>query len=142
MYLYCDATILAIGIDEKKLDVIRKLPLKVTAHRFGHEAVSSFRSEKVDTVVSRWNLADMPNGKMLKGIRGIRPDVPLVAIVDAGDMEQEKAARCLGAAAVCTVEDPDDYLRDILVNLLDIEQADESTANAVNELKGNKKVFI
>jgi DNA-binding NarL/FixJ family response regulator len=142
MYLYCDATILAIGIDDEKLEVIRELPVKVTAHRFGHEATGSFRSEKVDTVVSRWDLADMPNGKMLKGIRGIRPGLPLITIVEAGDTEQEKAARCLGVTAVCTADDPDEYLKEIIVNVLGIKQADESTVNAVNNLKSNRNVFV
>ena len=66
----------------------------------GVEAARSLKNEKVDSVISNWDLDDMPDGRFLRCFRAVKPDVPIIVFVREGDMEQEIAARSLGVSAV------------------------------------------
>jgi DNA-binding NarL/FixJ family response regulator len=75
----------------------------------------------VNSVISRWDLDDMHDGMFLKRFRVIKPDIPTIALVRAGDREQEIAARSLGVSAVLTDDASDELFRDTVANVLKLE---------------------
>ena len=87
----------------------------------GLEAARSLKSEKVNSVISRWDLDDMPDGKFLKTFKAAKPYIPTIALVRAGSKAQEIAARSLGVTAVLAEDATDDVFRDTVANLLGIE---------------------
>ncbi len=87
----------------------------------GLEAARSLKNEKVNSVVSRWDLEDMPNGRFLKSLRAARPNIPTIAFVRAGNTTQEIAARSLGVSAVLTEDASDEAFKETVANLLGLE---------------------
>lgn len=81
------------------------------------------KTERVNSVISRWDLEDMADGKFLKFFRAIRPDIPTIAFVRASDPRQEIAARSLGVAAVLTEDAGDELFRDTVANVLKLKGA-------------------
>ena len=111
MIVLAKINILAVGINDKA-EVLRELPIRVVTLQFGTEAVSSFKFEKFDSVISKWELADMKDGKFLKNLKKSKPDMPTIAILESGNYDQEIAARSLGVSAVLTEgTDDEDFVR-------------------------------
>ena len=84
----------------------------------GLEAARSLKNEKVNSVISRWDLKDMPDGKFLKALKAAKPYIPTIAFVRPGNTTQEIAARALGVSAVLTEDASDETFRDTVANLL------------------------
>jgi len=82
------------------------------------KAARSLKNEKVDSVISKWDLDDMEDGRFLKNLRAIKPEIPTIAFVRAGDQAQEIAARSLGVSAVLTDEADDELFRETVANVL------------------------
>ena len=123
MFVVTKANVLTVGIDDKA-QALRELKIRVISLQLGAEAVRSFKTEKFDSVISRWNLPDMEDGKFLKGLKNVKPDMPTIAIVDSGNLSQEISARSLGVSAVVTEDISDDHFRKIVSQLLDLKEAD------------------
>ena len=99
MRIAAKMTVLAVGAEERSA-ALEALPIRLIGLTRGSEAVRSFKTESIDSVVSRWDLDDMPDGLFLKRLLAIRPEMPTIAIVEPGKPDQEIAARSLGVAAV------------------------------------------
>jgi DNA-binding NtrC family response regulator len=119
MIVLVQATVLTVGLDGRS-EVLRELPIRLITMQSGLEAARSLKNEKVTSVVSRWDLEDMPNGRFLKSFRAARPNIPTIAFVRAGNSTQEVAARSLGVSAVLTEDVSDEMFKETVANLLGI----------------------
>jgi DNA-binding NarL/FixJ family response regulator len=114
------STILLIGAKDKAKG-LTELPLRLLMINTGKEAIQCLREERVDSVVSRWELVDMPDGLLLERILAARPKMPTVAFVEPGNQQQEIMARSLGVTAILSDDIDDDYFRETLCQILHIE---------------------
>ena len=120
MIVLVKANVLAVGLNGIS-ESLRELPIRVISMRSGVEAARSLKSQKVDSVISKWDLDGMENGRFLKMLKAARPDVPTIAFVKAGDVEQEIAARSLGVSAVLTDEVSDELFQETVANVLKLK---------------------
>jgi len=91
------------------------------AMQSGMAAVRSLKIEKVNGVISRWDLDDMPDGKFLKSLRAAKPYIPTIAFVRPGSVNQEIAARALGVSAVLAEDATDEVFKCTVANLLGLK---------------------
>ena len=120
MIVLVQATVLTVGLNGKN-KVLRELPIQLITMRSGFEAARSLKNEKVDSVISKWDLDDMKNGRFLKRLRVVKPDIPTIAFIKAGDRAQEIAARSLGVSAVLTDDTNDKLFRETVANVLGLK---------------------
>ncbi len=113
------ANVLAVGISDRS-DALKELSVRLLVMDTGAEAVRCLQEERIATVISRWELFDMPRGRLLKNIIAANPVTPTIAFVTPGDRSQEIAARALGVSAILSEDVDDDYFREIICQLLDI----------------------
>lgn len=114
------STILIVAAQDKAA-ALQELPLRLLMMDTGKEAIQCLREEQIDTVVSRWNLVDMPEGKLLEKITAARSKIPTVAFIEPGNQEQEIMARSLGVSAILSDDIDDDYFRSTVCQILHIE---------------------
>jgi DNA-binding NtrC family response regulator len=122
MIVLVQATILTVGLNGRN-EVLRELPIRLITMQSGLEAARSLKNEKVNSVISRWDLEDMPNGRFLKSFRAAKPNIPTIAFVRAGNSTQEVAARSLGVSAVLTEDASDEMFKETVANLLGLQGA-------------------
>jgi DNA-binding NarL/FixJ family response regulator len=126
-----------VGLNGRS-EVIKELPIRLIKMQSGLEAARSLKNEKVNSVISRWDLDDMPDGRFLKSFKAAKPYIPTIAIIKAGSKVQEIAARSLGISAVLAEDATDNVLRDTVANLLglrgDVALKAISSADNVEEL--------
>jgi hypothetical protein len=60
----------------------------------------------------------MKNGLFLKRLKAVKPEVPTIVFVRAGDRAQEIAARSSGASAVLTEDITDEFFQTTVANIL------------------------
>ncbi len=122
MIVLVQANVLTVGLNGKS-DLLRELPIRLTSMRSGIEAARSFKSEKFDSVISKWDLEDMADGLFLKRLKAIKPKTTVVVFVRPGDQRQEIAARCLGVSAVLTELTSDELFLETVTNVLRLDTA-------------------
>ena len=115
-----DKTVLAVGIEDFRKQ-LEEIPIKARFVRTAAKALSQLFAEKIALVVSRWELSDMPNGKLLTDIIIARPTTPTIAIVTGGDFQQEIAARQAGVKIILAEDIADNYLGQIVCRLINHE---------------------
>jgi len=120
MVVLIQATVLAVGLDGRN-EILRELPIRLVVKQSGIEAARSLKNEEVDSVISRWDLDDMEDGRFLKALRAAKPGITTVALVEAGNRAQEIAARSLGVSAVLTDESDDEIFRETVANVLKLK---------------------
>ena len=120
MVVLVQATVLTVGLNGRS-EVLTELPVRLIKMQSGLEAARSLKNEKVNSVISKWDLEDMPDGKFLKTFKAAKPYIPTIALVRAGSKQQEIAARSMGVTAVLGEDAADGVLRDTVANLLGIE---------------------
>lgn len=120
MLVLVQANVLTVGLNGKS-EVLRELPVRLITMQSGLEAARSLKIEKVDSVISNWNLNDMEDGQFLKKLRAVKPQIPTIVFIQAGNKAQEIAARNLGVAAVLTDDAGDDFFRETVANVLGIK---------------------
>ena len=120
MIVLVQASVLTVGLDGKN-EVLWELPIRLITMESGTEAARSFKSEKVDSVISKWDLQDMENGQFLKNLKAIKPKIPTIAFIRARDKEQEIAARSLGVSAILTEDTSDELFRETVANVLGLK---------------------
>jgi DNA-binding NarL/FixJ family response regulator len=120
MIVLVQASVLTVGLNGKN-EVLQELPIRVIAMRSGTEAARSLKNEKVDSVISKWDLDDMEDGRFLKRLKAVRADLPTIVFVKAGDRAQEIAARSLGVSAVLTDDTSDELFRETVANVLGLK---------------------
>ena len=81
------------------------------------------KSEKLYSVISKWDLYDMVDGMFLKRLKAIKPKTKTVVFVRPGDQRQEIAARCLGVSAVLTELTSDELFLETVTNVLRLDTA-------------------
>ena len=112
-------TVLSVGIKNKS-EALKTLPVRVLVMDSGTEAVRHLFEDKIDIVISHWDLIDMPGGKLLKKIVAAKPNLPTIAFVKAGDHQQETLACSIGVSVVLADNIDDEYFRQILCQILDL----------------------
>jgi len=114
--------VLTIGLEEKN-QVLEELSVHLIKCIGGFEAAGYLKREKVDSVITAWNLPDMPGGLFIKRLRAVKPDVPCIVFIDSGDTEQEIAARSCGASVVLTDKTDDDFFRGVVLETMRLPQS-------------------
>lgn len=123
MIVLVKATVLSVGLKGKN-KALKQLPVRVVNMRTGLEASRSLKNEKFDSIISNWELPDMKDGLFLKGLRRIKPDIPTIAVVKAGNTNQEISARSAGVSAVLTSNTTDEIFRRTVAEILGLHSAD------------------
>jgi response regulator RpfG family c-di-GMP phosphodiesterase len=123
MIVLVQASVLTVGLDGRN-EVLRELPIRLITMQSGIKAARSLKNEKVDSVISKWDLHDMEDGQFLRNLRAVKPEIPTIAFVRAGDQAQEIAARSLGVSAVLTDEANDGLFCETVVNVLGLRDID------------------
>jgi DNA-binding NarL/FixJ family response regulator len=122
MIVLVQANVLTVGLNGKN-EALRELPIRLITMQSGVQAARSLKNEKVDSVISKWDLEDMKDGRFLKTLRVVKPEIATIAFVNPGDTAQEIAARSIGVSAVLTNDSDDEYFRDIVTNILGLTSA-------------------
>jgi DNA-binding NarL/FixJ family response regulator len=133
MILLVQATVLTVGIDGRR-EVLQELPIRLISVQSGVEAASSFKNESIDSVISNWDLIDMPDGTFLRRLRGIRPNIPTIAVIKTDNYAQEISARSLGVSAVLTDGSSDEHFREVVRQVLGLK--DVASIRGIRALKG------
>ena len=137
MIVLVQATVLTVGLNGRS-EILRELPVRLITMQSGLLAARSLKNEKVNSVISRWDLSDMPDGRFLKSLKAAKPHIPTIAFVRPGNITQEIAARALGVSAVLTEDATDETFRDTVANLLGLKGTVEikaiSPAGNIKEL--------
>lgn len=123
MIVLVQANVLAVGLGSQRSELLRELPIRLISVRSGIEAARSFKSERIDSVISKWDLEDMADGLFLKRLKAVKPDVSTVVFVRPGDQRQEIAARCLGASVVLSDQTNDDFFLEAVTSVLRLDIA-------------------
>jgi DNA-binding NarL/FixJ family response regulator len=134
MILLVEANVLTVGLDGKT-DGLAELPVRLINMRTGSEAIKCLRNEKIDSVISEWNLPDMADGSFLKSFKTVKPHMPTIAVVKPGDRGQEIAARSLGVAAVLTDDTSTEHFRQTVSQVLGLSKTADIKAIHVVEKK-------
>ena len=124
-------TVLSVGIRNKS-KALKTLPVRVLVMDSGAEAVRHLFEDKIDVVISHWNLIDMPGGELLKKIVVAKPNLPTIAFVKTDDHQQEILARSIGVSVVLADDIDDEYFRQILRQILDL--ADVSLIGGISNV--------
>ena len=114
------STILMIGTNDKT-EALRELPVRLLVIDTAKEALACLKTKEVDSVVSQWDLVDMPQGMLLEKIIDAKPNMPTVAFIEPGNWEQEIAARSIGVTAILSDDIDEPYFRSTICQLLHIE---------------------
>jgi DNA-binding NtrC family response regulator len=109
--------ILLVGVPDKH-GALRELPVRVLALDTGSQAIRCLKEERIDTVISHWDLVDVADGTFLKRVTEARPSTPTIAFIKPGNLKQEIAARGLGVDAVLNEDVGDEYFRLTVCQLL------------------------
>jgi len=117
MIVLVQANVLTVGLGDKN-EALQELPLRLIAMSSGAKAARSLKNERVDSVISKWDLDDMKNGLFLKRLKAVKPEVPTIVFVMAGNQAQEIAARSSGASAVLTEDATDEFFQSTVANVL------------------------
>ncbi len=120
MIVLVQANVLTVGLGDKN-EVLRELPLRLMSMSSGAEAARSLKDERVDSVISKWDLDDMKNGLFLKRFKAVKPEIPTIVFVKAGDRAQEIAARSSGVSAVLTEDATDEFFQTTVANVLGLK---------------------
>ncbi|MDD5010754.1 MAG: hypothetical protein PHQ00_01380 [Phycisphaerae bacterium] len=124
MLVLVRANIFVVGLGGRS-NALKALPVRVSFIQSGFDAARSLKNECVDSVISKWNLPDSPDGLFLRNLRLAKPSISVIAVVDPGDTAQEIAARSIGVAAVLSSDVGDDVFRRTVVGVLGIDDTDE-----------------
>ncbi len=132
MIVLVQANVLTVGLNGRN-ESLRELPIRLIPMQSGAEAIRWLRNEKTDSVVAKWDLADMKDGAFLKRLRAAKPNIPAIAFVKPNDPAQEIQARSLGARAVLSDTAGDELFRQTVANILGLK--DLASVKAVCPVK-------
>ena len=111
MIVLVQANVLTVGLNGEN-EVLRELPIRLLAMQSASEAVRSLKNEKVYATLLR---------KANTELRAVKPDIPTIVFVRAGDRAQEIDARSLGVSAVLTDQASDELFRQTVANVLGLK---------------------
>ena len=119
MVVLVQANVLTVGLNGKN-GLLLELPIRLITVPSGREAIHCLRNERFDSIISNWDLDDMQEGRFIKNLRAVKPDIPTIVFIRANEPAQEIAARSLGVSAVLTDESDDEFFRQTVANVLGI----------------------
>lgn len=122
MFNIAEMNVLAVGMKDGA-EQFKGLPVHLLNEALGADAIRSFKTDQIDSVISSWHLADMPDGQFIKRLKAAMPQVPVVAIVQPDNPQQEIEARQLGAAAVISEDCGGEYFRQVMISVFGLPQA-------------------
>ena len=122
MVIIAEMNVLAVGVEDR-VDEFNGLPIRLLNMAQGSDAIRSFRTDQIDSVISHWHLADMPDGKFLKKLKTVKPDMPTIAVIEANNPQQETEARMLGVSAVVSEDCGDEYFREVMTSVLGLSNS-------------------
>ena len=117
MIVLVQANVLTVGLGDKN-EALQELPIRLIPMSSGAEAARLLKNERVDSVISKWDLDGMNNGLFLRRLKAVKPEIPTIVFVMAGDRAQEIAARSSGASAVLTEDTTDEFFQTTVANIL------------------------
>lgn len=117
MVIIAEMNVLAVGMKDR-IGEFEGLPVRLLDMAHGSDAIRSFKTASVDSVISRWHLTDMRDGEFLKKLKVVKPDMPTVAIIEPNNPRQEIEARSLGVSAVVTEDCDENYFRQVMSGVL------------------------
>jgi DNA-binding NarL/FixJ family response regulator len=117
MVIIAEMNVLTVGMEDR-VGEFKGLPIRLLNMAHGGDAVRSFKTDQIDSVISHWHLSDMRDGQFLKKLKAVRPDMPTVAIIEPDNPQQEIEARMLGVDAVVTEDCDEQYFRQVLISVL------------------------
>ncbi len=133
MVIIAEMNVLAVGMEDRSGE-FDGLPVRLLDMAHGSDAIHSFRTDPIDSVISHWHLADMPDGEFLKKLKAVKPDMPTVAIIEPNNPQQEIEARMLGVSAVIPEDCDNTYFRQVMTSVLGLHDASAiETLYAVKE---------
>ena len=132
MLVLVQATVLTVGLNGKS-ESLQELPIRLVNMQSGLEAARSLKTEKVDSVISNWDLDDMADGLFIRKLKAVKPEIPTIVFVAAGDNAQEIAARSLGVSAVLTSDTDDEHFKQAVANVLGLR--DLASIKAISSLR-------
>ncbi len=124
MLVLVKANVLVVGLGGRS-GGLKRLPIRVLFIDTGLEAGRSLKNENVSSVISKWDLPDAPDGQFLKNLRLAKPYMPIIAVVDANNVQQEIAARSIGTSAVLSSDVADEVLRQTVTGVLGLGDTEE-----------------
>lgn len=124
MVIIAEMNVLAVGMEDRAGE-FKGLPVRLLNMAHGSDAIRSFKTDPIDSVISHWNLSDMRDGQFLKKLKAVRPDMPTVAIIEPDNPQQEIEARMLGVSAVITEDCDDQYFREVMTSVLGLQSVRE-----------------
>ncbi len=101
--------IIAVGVNDKT-DVLRKLPAEIYTADDAAGALKILRKQITHMLVSRWNLPDRPDGRLIEKYINAGTGKPTAAFIEPKAPEQETQARILGVSLIL----PDDTDEDLI----------------------------
>ncbi len=142
MIVLVQANVLTVGLNGRN-EALRELPIRLITMQLGAEVARSLKNEKVDSVISKWDLDDMSNGQFLRKLRTVKPDIPTIVFVNSGNRVQEISARSLGVSAVLSEKTSDELFLETVANVLGLKgiasiKAISSTDNKKGQYKHEK----
>ena len=120
MIVLVQANVLTVGLNGRS-ESLKKLPIRLIAMHSAAEAISSFKNEKINSVISKWDLDDMRDGQFLKRLKAARPNIPTIAFVAGNDPAQEISARSIGVSAVLTEGVSNEVFQETVANVLGLK---------------------
>ena len=114
-------TVLMVG-DGNKSHAINELPIRLVLLDTGAAAIRFLKQEKIETLICKWDLMDIPNGGLLENVISAIPSMPTIALIEPGNFAQEIKAAQLGVTAIINDDIDDDYFRQVVSQLLGIKE--------------------
>lgn len=119
MVIIAKMNVLSVGIEQADQCLVG-FPIRLVKLNRASEAVRSFKTEHVDSVITHWHLSDMPNGKFLRKLKAAMPEMPTIAIIEADNPQQEIEARSLGVAAVICEDACSEHFQAVVAQVLGV----------------------
>jgi DNA-binding NarL/FixJ family response regulator len=113
------SSLLAVGVNGRT-EALNELPIRLVSARSAGEAIRHIRDDRFESVLSRWDLEDMPAGLFLKKLRLVRPDMSTIVLICGKDEAEEISARSIGVSAVLTDDCSDEFLLATVASVLGI----------------------
>ncbi len=130
MELLVRTNLLAVGLNGRAQQ-LDELPIRLVSAGSAAQAVGCIRNDRFESVLSMWNLEDMPEGLFLRRLRVIKPDLKIIVLVNSEDSSQEILARSIGVCAVLAEDCSDDLLVQTVASVLGLEVPTAAITEAV-----------
>jgi DNA-binding NarL/FixJ family response regulator len=143
MELLVRTNLLAVGLNGRAQQ-LDELPIRLVVAGSASQAVGCIRNDRFESVLSTWNLEDMPAGLFLKRLRVIKPDMKIIVLVDGRNPSEEILARSIGVCAVLADDCSDGLLVQTVASVLGLDVPTAAITEAVQstDSKNNYRRII